>query len=100
MAQIVVALLAICCFVVVLLVAFVAWFAILINGFKAIRNTRPGVKLWGPATLWNPVNTLLRSSYFTEVGLRYRRKCFLSIGVFVACVGIGLLIGALTGQLK
>jgi len=77
----------------------VAWFAILIYGFKAVRRARPGVQLWGRETLWNPWNVLLRPSLLTEEGRAYRRKCFLAVGVFTACVGVPLLLAALTGNL-
>ena len=87
-------------FAAALFAAFVAWFAIIIFGFKAIRRVRPGVELWGRGTLWNPANVLLSPSLLTEEGLRYRHKCLVSIGVFIACVGIPLLIAAITGQLK
>jgi hypothetical protein len=87
-------------FVVVWIIAVLAWFAIIVFGFKAVRRTRSGVKLWGRGTMWNPANALLNSDLLTEDGLRYRRKCFLSIGVFIACVVVPLLVAAITGQLK
>jgi hypothetical protein len=87
-------------FVVAWVTAVLAWFAIIVFGFKAIRRTRPGVKLWGRGTMWNPANALLNSNLLTEDGLRYRRKCFLSVGVFIACVVIPLLAAAVTRQLK
>jgi hypothetical protein len=87
-------------FVIAWITAVLAWFAIIVFGFKAIRRTRPGVKLWGRDTMWNPTNALLNSNLLTKEGLRYRRKCFLSVGVFVACVVIPFLVAAVTGQLK
>ncbi|HEY9512256.1 MAG TPA: hypothetical protein VIQ48_06750 [Rhodanobacter sp.] len=77
--------------------AVLAWFASIVFGFKAIRRTRSGVKR---GTMWNPANALLNSNLLTEDGLRYRRKCFLSVGVFIACVVVPLLVAAVTGQLK
>lgn len=88
---------ALVCFEVDFVAAFLAWFAIIIYGFKAIRRVRPGVEPWGRGTLWNPVNVLLSPGLLTEEGLRYRHKCLVSIGVFIACVGIPLLIAAITG---
>jgi hypothetical protein len=87
-------------FVVAWLIAVLAWFAALIYGFKAVRRARPGVKLWGRDTMWNPANVLLGSSLLTEEGLRYRRKCFVAIVIFIACVGVPLVVAAITGQLK
>lgn len=86
--------------VAVWLAALVAWFAGIVYGIKAIRRARPGVKLWGRDTLWNPANVLFSSNLLTVEGLRYRRKCFMSAGIFVACVCGTLLVAALTGQLK
>jgi hypothetical protein len=87
-------------FVAAWLTALVACFASVVYGIKAIRRARPGVKLWGHDTLWNPANVLLSSNLLTADGLRYRRKCFMSVGIFVACVGGTLLVAAITGQLK
>jgi len=87
-------------FVAAWLTALIAWFAGIVYGIKAIRRARPGVKLWGRDTLWNPANVLLTSNMLTEEGMRYRRKCFMSVGIFVACVGGTLLVAAITGQLR
>ena len=87
-------------FVVAWVVAVLAWFASIVFAFMAIRRTRPGVKLWGRGTMWNPVNALLNTDLLSEDGLRYRRKCFMSLGVFIICVVIPLLVAAITGQLK
>jgi len=87
-------------FVVAWVTGVIAWFAAIVYGFKAARRARPGVKLWGRDTMGNPANVLLSSSLLTEEGLRYRRKCFTAIVIFVACVGIPLLVAAITGQLK
>lgn len=87
-------------FVFAWITAVLAWFASIVFGFKAIRRMRPGVKLWGRGAMWNPANALLNSNLLTEEGLRYRRKCFLSVGVFIACVVIPLLVAAVTGQLR
>lgn len=87
-------------FVLAWITAVLAWFASIVFGFKAIRRTRPGVKLWGHGTMWSPANALLNSNLLTEEGLRYRRKCFLSAGAFIACVVIPLLVAAVTGQLR
>jgi hypothetical protein len=87
-------------FVIAWVTAALAWFASIVFGFKAIRRTRPGVKLWGRGTMWNPANALLNSNLLTEEGLRYRRKCFLSAGVFIACVVIPLSVAVVTGQVK
>ncbi|SRR5579885_587535 len=77
-----------------------AWFAIIVFGFKAVRRTRPGVDRWGGETWGNPANALLRPGLLTKEGLRYRRNCIISICVFISSVGAGLLIGVVTGQLK
>jgi hypothetical protein len=87
-------------FVAIWLTAFIAFLAAVVYGIKAIRCARSGVSLWGRDTLWNPANALLSSSMLTDEGLRYRRKCFKSAGIFVACIGGTLLVAALTGQLK
>ena len=87
-------------FVAIWLAAFIAFLAAVVYGIKAVRCARSGVNLWGRDTLWNPANALLSSSMLTDEGLLYRRKCFKSAGIFVACVGGTLLVAALTGQLK
>ncbi len=80
--------------------ALVAWLAILVYGFKAVRRARPGVKLWSRETMGNPVNLLLRPSLLTREGRTYRSKCIFAVGAFVVCVGVPLLVAALTGKLR
>lgn len=80
--------------------ALASWFAVVVYGFKAVRQLRPGVRLWSRATLWNLANALLRSDLLTEQGRRCRSRCLRALLVFVACVGSLVLIGALTGALK
>jgi len=80
--------------------AVIAWFSAIVFAVKAVRRAQPGVRLWGQETLWNPANTLLNPQLLTPEGLAYRRKCFIAIGVFVACVGVPLLVAAITGTLK
>lgn len=87
-------------FVVAWCTAVIAWFAAIVFAVKAVRRARPGVRLWGRETLWNPANALLNPQLLTPEGLACRRKCFIAIGVFVACVGIPLLVAAITGTLK
>lgn len=87
-------------FVAVWLATAVTFFACAIYAIKAIRCARPGVKFWGRDTLWNPANALLSSGMLTDEGLRYRRKSLKSLGIFIACVGGTLLLGAIMGQLK
>jgi hypothetical protein len=41
-------------FVALWTLALVSWFAVVLYGFKAVRQPRPGVRLWSRATLWNP----------------------------------------------
>jgi hypothetical protein len=43
---------------------------------------------------------VLGTEELTEKGLRYRRKCLISLGIFVVCVGGTLLLAAITGQLR
>jgi hypothetical protein len=80
--------------------ALVSWFAVVVYGFKAVRQPRPGVRLWSRATLWNPANALLRSELLTEQGRRDRSRCLRALLLFVACVSSLLFVGALTGTLK
>ena len=87
-------------FVALWTIGVIAWFAILVFGFKAVRRTRAGVNRWGGETMGNPANVLFRPSLLTPEGLRYRRKCFFAVGTFITAVAVGLLFGALTGQLK
>ena len=87
-------------FVLVWFTALITFVACIFYAFKAVRCAHPGVNLWGRDTLWNPANVLLSSNMLTEEGLRYRRKCLKSLGIFVACVGGTLLVAAITGQLK
>jgi hypothetical protein len=68
-------------FVTVWLTALVTLLACVFYAIKAIRHARPGVNLWGRDTLWNPANVLLSSAMLTDEGLRYRRKCFKSLGI-------------------
>jgi hypothetical protein len=79
-------------FAAIWLVALIAWVAVVVYGIKAIRRARPGISLLGRGTLWNPANVLLSSNMLTAEGMRYRRKCFASACVFVACVGTTLLV--------
>jgi len=87
-------------FIAIWLTAFGAFLACVVYGVKAVRRARPGISLWGRETLWSPANVLLSSNMLTDEGLRYRRKCFKSLGIFIACVGGTLLVAAITGQLK
>ncbi len=80
--------------------AFVSWFAVVAYGLKAVRQPRPGVRVWSRATLWNPMNMLLRPELLTEQGQRYRKSCLRALLVFVACVLAVFFVGALTGALK
>lgn len=76
--------------------AVIAWFSAIVFAVKAVRRKKPGVKLWGRETFWNPANALINPQLLTSEGLAYRRKCFIAIGVFVACVGVPLLVEAIT----
>ena len=87
-------------FIAIWLTAIVTLIACVVYAVKAIRCARPGIRLWGRDTLWNPANVLLSSNMLTEKGLRYRRKCLISLGIFVVCVGGTLLLAAITGQLR
>lgn len=80
--------------------ALVSWFAVVVYGFKAMRQPRPGVRLWSRGTLWNPASALLRSDLVTEQGRRYRSRCLRALFVFVACVATLLVVGAVTRTLK
>ncbi|MDR3446351.1 MULTISPECIES: hypothetical protein [unclassified Dyella] len=80
--------------------AVVVWFSAVVFAVKAARRTQAGVRLWGRETLWNPANALLNPQLLTPEGLSYRRKCFVAIGVFIGCVGVPLLVAAITGNLK
>ncbi len=80
--------------------AVASWFAFVVYGVKAVRQPRPGVRLWSRATLWNPANALLRPELLTEQGRRHRSRCLRALLVFVGCVGSLLFVGALTGTLK
>jgi hypothetical protein len=87
-------------FVALWTLAHVSWFAVVLYGFKAVRQPRPGVRLWSRATLWNPANALLRPELLTEQGRRHRSRCLWALLVFGACVRSLLFVGALTGTLK
>lgn len=87
-------------FVAVWLTALATLLAGMVYAIKAIRHARPGVDLRGRDTFWNPANVLLSSAMLTDEGLRYRRKCLKSLGIFAACVGGTLLLAAITGQLR
>jgi hypothetical protein len=87
-------------FVAIWLTAVITLLTCVVYAVKAIRCARPGIWLWGRDTLWNPANVLLSSNMLTEKGLRYRRKCLISLGIFVVCVGGTLLLAAITGQLR
>lgn len=79
--------------------AAIAWFSAVVFAVKAVRRAQPGVRLWGREMLWNPANALLNPQLLTPEGLSYRRKCFIAIGVFVACAVVPLLMAAITGTL-
>lgn len=87
-------------FVVAWCAAVIAWFSVIVFAVKAARRAKPGVKLWGWGTLWNPANALLKPQLLTPEGLVYRRKCFIAIAVFFGCVGVPLVVAAIAGALK
>jgi hypothetical protein len=87
-------------FVAIWLTAFLAFLAVAVYGIMAIRHVRPGLNRWGRDTLWNPANVLLSSNQLTDTGLRYRRKCFIALSIFIACICGTLLVAAITGQLR
>lgn len=87
-------------FALVILACVAAWIATVIYGFKAVSCRKSGGKLWTRETLWNPANILFRPDFLTVEGLAYRRKCFISVLVFVLVVGSGLIISAVSGTLK
>ncbi len=87
-------------FVIAWCAAVIAWFSVIVFAVKAARRAKPGVKLWGWGTLWNPANALLKPQLLTPEGLVYRRKCFIAIAVFFGCVGVPLVVAAIAGALK
>ena len=92
--------LALVVFIAIWLTALITLIACVVYAFKAVLCARPGIKLWGRDTPWNPANVLLSSNMLTENGLRYRRKCLISLSIFTVCVGGTLLLAAITGQLR
>jgi hypothetical protein len=71
----------------------------LVFGFEAVRNARPGVNLWGRETMWNPGNVLVFPGMLTDEGRRYRRKCFLAVLWFIVPIGATMVLAAVTGNL-
>jgi len=82
-----------------MVIAPVAWVCMLVFGFKAVRNARPDVNLWGRETMWNPGNVLIFRGMLTDEGKRYRRKCFLAVLWFVVPIGTAMLLATITGNL-
>ena len=83
-------------FVVAWLVGVLSWGAIVVYAFKTVRCARPGISIWGRATLWNPFNLLVLPHLLTQDGRLHRKKCFLALVVFVGSVGLGAIIGFAT----
>jgi hypothetical protein len=80
--------------------AVVAWFSAIVFAVKAVRRTQAGVRLWVEKRYGIRQTPFSIPSLLTTEGLAYRRKCFIAIGVFVVCVGVPLLVAAVTGALK
>ncbi len=85
-------------FMFVWITAAAAWFAAIVFGIKASRCTRPGTKL-SRSGMHSPTS-LVDARLYTKEGLRYRRQCFISLGIFIACCVGTLLVAAVTGNLK
>ena len=75
-----------------------SWIAIIIYMLKTVRRARPGVAIWGRATLWNPFNLLLLPGLLTDDGRSCRRKCFLEIAIFIGSIAIGSVMGSISGR--
>jgi hypothetical protein len=80
-------------------IAPVAWVCILVFGFKAVRNARPDINLWGRDTMWNPGNVLIFPDMLTDEGRHYRRRCFVAGLWFVIPTGVTIVLAVLTGNL-
>lgn len=86
-------------FPITMVVAPVSWVLAVYYGYKAITNARPGVRLWGPETFWNPANVILRTDLLTEEGRSYRRKLGIAVACFVIPIVCTLLAASGAGRL-
>lgn len=74
------------------IVGSLAFAVALVYLIKATAHVRPGVSQWADAPLLNPLLLLLAATNLTKVGLTYRRRAGLALGLFMLAwlVGIGL----------
>ena len=79
-------------------IGILSWVAITIYALKTVRRARPGVAIWGRATLWNPFNLLLLPELLTDDGRSCRRKCFLAVAIFIGSIGVGFVMGSIAGR--
>lgn len=83
-----------------MLIAVVALPCVLFFAVQAARHVKPGVRVWGSETQWNPFNVLSFPRLLSDEGLKHRRRCFLAIVCFIAPILLTLALAALTGQLE
>jgi hypothetical protein len=69
-----------------------SWLAIVTFTWMATRHVKPGVRLWGRETFWNPSNVLVLPHLLTARGLVYRRMCFRATLAFLFCVAMAFLL--------
>ncbi len=81
------------------ILAFACWASALFHMFRAVALRKPGVSLWR-GTAFNTFNLLFQSSKLTDDALRVRRRCLLSVLVFLICALCFFAIGMWTGIAK
>ena len=78
-------------------IAALSWVATIVYAIKTVRRTQPGVATWSRTTMWNPFNLLLMPGNLTDDGRSCRKKCFLSIAVFLGSVGAMFVVSSIAG---
>lgn len=76
--------------------AVISWVCISIYGFHAVRNSKLKGRLFSRHTLWNPANVLLFPDCLTASGRMYRRKCGISVLVFLGTLLVSWIWSLLT----
>jgi hypothetical protein len=78
------------------LAAVCCWMLALYYMFRTVALRKPGVHIWNDTWL-NPFNLLLMPSKLSTSGVIARRRFFLGVLGFLAFLGLGAVIGTITG---
>jgi hypothetical protein len=76
-------------------VATIAWLAAAYCLWQTMANRRPGVRLWGAAVGYFPLNIVFRPDLLTERGQLFRRRFGQAVLAFAVAVATGLVLDGL-----